>query len=458
MTEEKTEQQAAEQAQAPAAAPAVVETNAAVNPLEHSLVLQVSAAEVNALTEQRLKRYGRTARMHGFRPGHVPARQVRAMYGMQAFDEALNEKVSQAWADAARASGLAIVGAPQIQPEKSDDEGVMRFTAKFEVMPEIPAVDLSALSFKRYSCEVNDESVDRTLKVMREQRATYAEAPEGHGVDDGDRVTVNFKGTKDGEAFEGGTAEGHVFLFGRDMMLPDFEAGIKGMKKGEKKTFPVQFPENYGPKDLQGAAVEFEAEVTDVEVAELPEVNDEFAKNLGIEGGVAAMREEIKKNLEREVKARLEGKLKSEVFPALTAALSFPVPQTFIADQSRGLLDNYRRFMQQRGMPKETLDKIPADTFAGEAERQVRLGLYVEKLVEDQKLAPTEEQVKARAAELAASYEEPKSVEDYLLNDQASRQRLFIQIREENVVEYVLSQAKTEDVAVEFDKLMKGDF
>lgn len=457
MTEEKTEQQAAEQAQAPAAAP-VVETNAAVNPLEHTLALQVSAAEVNALMEQHLKRYGRTARMHGFRPGHVPAKQVRAMYGMQAFDEALNEKVGQAWVDAARESGLQIVGAPQIVPEKSDDEAVMRFTAKFEVMPEIPAVDFSEMSFKRYSCEVNDEAVDRTIKVMREQRATYSDAADDHGIDDGDRVTLNFKGTKNGEAFEGGTATGHVFVFGREMMLPDFEAGVKGMKKGEKKTFPVKFPENYGPKDLQGAEVEFEAEVTKVEIANLPEVNDEFAKNLGIEGGVAAMREEIKKNLEREVKARLEGKIKSEVFPAINAKLTFAVPQTLVADQSRTLLANYRNFMSQRGMAKDMLDKIPADTFQAEAERQVRLGLFVEKLVEEQKLQPTEDQLKAVAAEYAASYEDPKSVQDYILNDQSSRQRLFNQIREENVANYALSKAKTEDVAVEFDKLMKGDF
>ena len=458
MTEEKIEQtqeQAVEQTQAEAASP-VVETNAAVNPLEHSLELKVAAADVEKLAEQHLKRYAKNARMPGFRRGHVPMNRVRMMYGAEAFNEAVNELVGRAWVEAARESKQQIVGAPSIDAVPTEDKEFMTFKAKFEVMPEIQKVDFTTLSLKRYGCKVDEAAVEKTIEVMRKQRVTF-NVEEGRAAQDEDRVTLNFKGMKEGVAFEGGTAEDYAFVLGQGRMLPEFEDAVRGMKAGEKKTFPLTFPEDYGHKDLHGASVEFDVEVLKVEAPTYPELNDEFAESLGIEG-VEKMREEVKLNLEREVAARIENKNKAEIFELLNNTLTYAVPQVLVEDQARSVANAYVQQFVARGAKADAFKDLPIDVFKPEAEKQVRLGLFVDNLIAEEKLAPTNEQMQKMAETLAAAYEEPAEVVKHILNDQASRANLVARIREENVAEFILGKAQTEDVEVEFDKVMSGQF
>lgn len=458
MTEEKIEQtqeQAVEQTQAEAASP-VVETNAAVNPLEHSLELKVAAADVEKLAEQHLKRYAKNARMPGFRRGHVPMNRVRMMYGAEAFNEAVNELVGRAWVEAARASKQQIVGAPSIDAVPTEDKEFMTFKAKFEVMPEIQKVDFTTLSLKRYGCKVDEAAVEKTIEVMRKQRVTF-NVEEGRAAQDEDRVTLNFKGMKEGVAFEGGTAEDYAFVLGQGRMLPEFEDAVRGMKAGEKKTFPLTFPEDYGHKDLNGASVEFDVEVLKVEAPTYPELNDEFAESLGIEG-VEKMREEVKLNLEPEVAARIENKNKAEIFELLNNTLTYAVPQVLVEDQARSVANAYVQQFVARGAKADAFKDLPIDVFKPEAEKQVRLGLFVDNLIAEEKLAPTNEQMQKMAETLAAAYEEPAEVVKHILNDQASRANLVARIREENVAEFILGKAQTEDVEVEFDKVMSGQF
>lgn len=458
MTEEKIEQtqeQAVEQTQAEAASP-VVETNAAVNPLEHSLELKVAAADVEKLAEQHLKRYAKNARMPGFRRGHVPMNRVRMMYGAEAFNEAVNELVGRAWVEAARESKQQIVGAPSIDAVPTEDKEFMTFKAKFEVMPEIQKVDFTTLSLKRYGCKVDEAAVEKTIEVMRKQRVTF-NVEEGRAAQDEDRVTLNFKGMKEGVAFEGGTAEDYAFVLGQGRMLPEFEDAVRGMKAGEKKTFPLTFPEDYGHKDLNGASVEFDVEVLKVEAPTYPELNDEFAESLGIEG-VEKMREEVKLNLEREVAARIENKNKAEIFELLNNTLTYAVPQVLVEDQARSVANAYVQQFVARGAKADAFKDLPIDVFKPEAEKQVRLALFVDNLIAEEKLAPTNEQMQKMAETLAAAYEEPAEVVKHILNDQASRANLVARIREENVAEFILGKAQTEDVEVEFDKVMSGQF
>ena len=458
MTEEKIEQtqeQAVEQTQAEAASP-VVETNAAVNPLEHSLELKVAAADVEKLAEQHLKRYAKNARMPGFRRGHVPMNRVRMMYGAEAFNEAVNELVGRAWVEAARESKQQIVGAPSIDAVPTEDKEFMTFKAKFEVMPEIQKVDFTTLSLKRYGCKVDEAAVEKTIEVMRKQRVTF-NVEEGRAAQDGDRAKLKCKGKEEGVAFEGGTAEDYAFVLGQGRMLPEFEDAVRGMKAGEKKTFPLTFPEDYGHKDLNGASVEFDVEVLKVEAPTYPELNDEFAESLGIEG-VEKMREEVKLNLEREVAARIENKNKAEIFELLNNTLTYAVPQVLVEDQARSVANAYVQQFVARGAKADAFKDLPIDVFKPEAEKQVRLGLFVDNLIAEEKLAPTNEQMQKMAETLAAAYEEPAEVVKHILNDQASRANLVARIREENVAEFILGKAQTEDVEVEFDKVMSGQF
>ena len=426
-----------------------------VNPLERTLELVVSYATAEELTENSLKGYAKNAKLPGFRKGHVPAAQVRRMYGAQAFDEAVNELVAEAWTKAAKESGLRIAGYPRIDaaPVEGDKDN-MHFKAIFEVFPDVEVPDFSAVELKRYVCPVTDAEVEKTIDVMRKQRATYNVVERAAKA--GDRVKLNFKGTKDGVEFQGGTMEGHVFVLGQGLMLPEFEDAVTGMAAGEKKTFPLTFPSDYGIKELEGQAVEFDIEVIEVAEAVLPEVDDEFAKTLGVEGGVEAMRAEIRANLEREVKTRLETKTKAEVMEAVAKACTFAVPTCMVAEESESLREQMIMDLNARGLDVKKMPKLPADMFQGQAERRVRLGLFVEALLQQEKISGTDEQVREIAQSIASSYEKPEEVVEYIMKDQNRVANLRAQATENNVTEWVLGKAKTTEEAVEFDKLMAG--
>lgn len=448
MTEEKIEQ-GQEQAQAP-----VVETtNAAVNPLERTIELKIARADIEELTKTRLKGYAKTARMPGFRQGHVPMKRVEAMYGREAFADAVNELVGAAWSKAAQESGLNIASEPRFEETKGDD-GHLAFTAKFEIFPEIPTVDFASLGLKRYECKVDDASVDETIDVMRKQRVKFEAAD--RAAQNEDRVTVNFKGTKDGVEFNGGSAQGHVFVLGAGRMLPEFEDAIKGMKAGEKKTFPLTFPKDYGVKTLEGATVEFEVEVTEVAAPIYPEINGEFAKSLGLEG-VDAMRAAIKENLDREVAARVAARDNQEVMGKLSETLTFAVPVAFVERQAEAMYQNVREQFSRQGLKADQVEKlVPRDAIREQAERQVRVSLFSNSIIVKNKLVATTEQIEALANTIASAYEEPAEVAKALLGNQQQRVQLQNRVTEENFVNYVLDQAKAEKAELSFTELMQN--
>ena len=429
---------------------------AKVNPLERTLELVVSYASAEALTEQSLKNYRKNAKLPGFRKGHVPAAQVRRMYGAQAFDEAVNQLVGEAWSKAARESGLRIAGYPRIDATQVEDKENMHFEAKFEVFPDVELPDFSAVELKRYVCPVTDVEVEKTIDVMRRQRAVYTVVERAAANDD--RVKVNFNGKKDGVEFQGGAAEGYTFVLGQGRMLPEFEAAVVGLAAGESKTFPMTFPEDYGIQDLNGQQVEFYVEVVEVAEATYPEVDDEFAATLGVQGGVEAMRNEIRTNLEREVKMRLETKTKAEVMDAVAAACTFAVPTSMVEEESKSLSEQMVRDLAARGIDTKKIPAMPASVFNSQAERRVRLGLFVEALVSKEEVTGTDEQVRAIATDIASSYEKPEEVVEYIMNDQNRVTNLRAQATENNVTEWILAKAKTVEETVEFDKLMAGQF
>ena len=301
---------------------------------------------------------------------------------------------------------------------------------------------------------MTDVEVEKTIDVMRRQRATYNVVERAAANDD--RVKLNFKGKKEGVEFQGGTAEGYTFVLGQGRMLPEFEAAVTGMAAGETKTFPMTFPADYGIQDLNGQDVEFDVEVIEVAEPSYPEVDDEFATTLGVKGGVDAMRAEIRANLEREVNMRLETKTKSEVMDAVSAACTFAVPTAMVAEESEALSQQMLRDLAARGIDVKKIPAMPADAFKPQAERRVRLGLFVEALVAKENITGTDEQVRAIATDIASSYEKPEEVVEYIMNDQNRVTNLRAQATENNVTEWVLGQAKTTEETVEFDKLMAG--
>ena len=302
---------------------------------------------------------------------------------------------------------------------------------------------------------MDDAAIDKTVDILRKQRRTFAQRAQADVAVDGDRVTVDFEGKIDGETFSGGKAEDFQFLVGEGQMLKEFEDAVRGMKAGESKTFPLAFPADYHGKDVAGKTADFLVTVKKIEAANLPEVDEAFAKALGVaEGTVEGLRADIKKNLEREVKFRVQGRNKQAVMDALVSKAELELPKASVQAEVARLLEGARAELQQRGIKDAEKAEIPEDVFLPQAERRVRLGLVVAELVRANELHATPDQIKAHVEELAASYEKPEDVARWYFGDRQRLAEVEAVVIENNVTEFVLGKAKVSDKAVSFDELM----
>ncbi|SNS62675.1 trigger factor [Noviherbaspirillum humi] len=433
--------------------------------LERRMTITLPLADVRAEVEKRLKVRARTAKAPGFRPGKVPMKMVAAQYGFQVETEVLNDKVGRAFNDAATENNLRVAGLPKIEPKSGEGvaEDSVAFDATFEVYPEVKIGDLSQVEVEKVVSEVTDAEIDKTIDILRKQRVHYHVKGEqgAHGdggadqsAQNGDRVTIDFVGKIDGVEFAGGKAEDFTYVLGEGRMLPEFEAATIGLKVGESKTFPLTFPADYHGKDVAGKTAEFTITVKRIEWAHMPEVDSDFAKSLGIEDGdLAKMREDIKANLEREVKNRAKAGTKDSVMNALIKVAELDVPNALVQQDVERLVQMTREDMAQRGMNVKDMP-FPPELFTAQAERRVRLGLILAEVVKENKLDATPEQVKAQIEDFAQSYEDPQQVLKYYYSDRRRLAEVEALVLEENVVNYVLGKAKVTDKAVSFDELM----
>ena len=423
--------------------------------LERKISLSLPLADIQTEVESRLKRLARTVKMDGFRPGKVPMKVVSERYGYSVQYEVLNDKVGEAFASAANEANLRVAGQPRITEKEGAPEGQATFDAIFEVFPEVKMGDLTEAEVEKISTEVTDDAIDKTIDILRKQRRTFAQRAADAAAQDGDRVTVDFEGKLDGEPFDGGKAEGFQFLVGEGQMLKEFEDAVRGMKTGESKTFPLAFPEEYHGKDVAGKTADFLVTLNKIEAANLPEVNDALVKSLGIaDGTVEALRSDIKKNLEREVKFRLLARNKAAVMDALLAKAELDLPNSSVQAEIERLKNGARADLKQRGVKDADKAEIPDDIFRPQAERRVRLGLVVSDLVRANELYAKPEQLKAHIDELAASYEKPEDVVRWYFGDRQRLGEVEAVVIENNVADFVLSKAKVTEKALSFDELM----
>jgi len=430
----------------------VVET---LSGLERRVDLSVPVADIEKEVETRLKRLARTAKMPGFRPGKVPLPMLARTYGPEVRMDVLNAKIGDALEKTVAESKLRLAGSPSVEP-KTDGvaDDVVAFTATFEVYPEVAIPDLSALEIANAKSDVGDAEVERTVDILRKQRVSFEER-EGRAAADDDRVTLDFAGTIDGVAFQGGTAQDFPFVLGQGRMLPEFETAARGLKAGETKVFPLTFPADYGSAEVAGKTAEFTITIKKVEEGVLPAVDAEFAKQLGqAEGDVEKLRADIRANLEREVRNRAQARTKASVMDALAKAAAFDIPKALVNDDTERRIAAAREDLKQRGVPNADKLPIPAEAFASESERRVRLGLLVSELVKVENLKAKPDQIRARIEDFAQSYEKPEEVVRYYLTDKARLAEIEAIVLEDNVVQHVLSKAKVTDEQVSFDELM----
>ncbi len=423
--------------------------------LQRKITLTVAVSDITNEVETRLKRLAKSVKMAGFRPGKVPMSVVAKSYGMSVQYEVTNEVVGRAFSVAAMEAGVRVAGQPEISEKEGAPEGQLQFDAVFEVFPEVKVGDLSATEVEKATTEVTDAAIDRTLDILRKQRRTFQQRPQAEGAQDGDRVTVDFEGKIDGVPFDGGKAEGFQFLVGEGQMLKEFEDAVRGMQVGQSTTFPLSFPEDYHGKDVAGKTADFLVTLNKLEAAHLPEIDDEFVKSLGIqEGTVEALRADVRKNLEREVKARLLNRNKSAALNALVQASELELPKATVSAEVQRLVESARADLKQRGVKDADQAPIPQELFQTQAEDRVRMGLVVAEVVRAQNLAAQPEQVKAHLEELAGSYEQPADVIRWYQSDANRMAEVEAVVLENNVTEYILSQAKVTEKALDFDELM----
>jgi trigger factor len=425
--------------------------------LERRITLSVPTEQISSEVESRLKKLSRTVKAAGFRPGKVPMSVVAQRYGYSVHYEVMNDQVGRAFSDAATEAKLRVAGAPRITQKEGAPEGQMVFDATFEVYPEVQIGDLSAAEIESATAEVNEAAIDRTIEILRKQRRSFAQRAANEGAAEGDRVTIDFEGKIDGEGFAGGKAEGFQFIVGEGQMLEQFDKAVRGMKVGESKTFPLQFPADYHGKDVAGKEADFRVGVTKIEVQKLPEVDGSLAKALGIEPAtVDGLRESVKKNLEREVRSRVLARNKTAVMDALIAASSLELPKALVDNELERLIAAAREDLKQRGLKDADTAPLPQDLFQAQAERRVRLGLVVAELVRANGLQAKPEQLQAHIEEVSQSYEKPAEVMRWYLSDRTRMAEVEAMVVERNVTEFVLSKAKVSTKALAFDELMNA--
>jgi trigger factor len=424
--------------------------------LERRITLSLPAEVLQSEVDARLKKLARTVKADGFRPGKVPMNVVAQRYGYSVQYEVVNDKLGEAFAKAAQEAALRVAGQPRIsEKEGGPVEGQLQFDATFEVYPEVKIGDLSSVEVERVSAEVNDAAIDRTIEILRKQRRTFAQRPAAEGAAEGDRVTIDFEGKIDGVPFDGGKAEGFQFLVGEGQMLEAFEKAVRGMKAGDSKTFPLKFPDDYHGKDVAGKEADFLVTVKKVESQNLPELNEDFIKGLGLaEGSMDALRADIKRNLDREVKFRVAARNKAGAMEALLKLVDFDLPQSLVAAESDRLVEGAREDLKARGIKDADKAPIPAEMFKPQAERRVRLGLTVAELVKANNLQAKPEQLQAHIQELSQSYEQPAQVVAWYMSDRQRMAEVEAVVIEGNVADFVLSKAKVTDKAMSFEELM----
>ena len=421
--------------------------------LQRRLIISVPREEIAKQVDARLKRVAKTAKIDGFRPGKAPINVVAQNYGFRVQEEVLGETVEKAFGEAVTEQKLNVAGYPRFEPKESEGaDADFQFAATFEVYPEVKVGDLAGVEIEKPLLEVSDAEVDKTIDILRRQRTRYDRVE--RAAADEDRVIIDFKGMIDGVAFAGGSSENYAFLLGKGQMLPEFETGVRGMTEGEVRTVEVNFPADYHGKDVAGKTAQFEITLKNVAAAQLPEVDAEFAKSLGIEDGdVAKMREEVKANLSREVRHRLKARVKENVLNALVQATPLDLPKSLVSLEIGRLIESAESDMKARGVDPKQMP-FPREMFEAQASRRVHLGLVLSELVETNELKAKPEQVKAIVEDLAQNYENPAEVVAWYYADKKRLASAESMALEDGVVDFVLDKVKVVEKVAAFDELM----
>ncbi|HEY0941880.1 MAG TPA: trigger factor [Steroidobacter sp.] len=416
--------------------------------LERRMEVQVPAERVEKAVDERLQRMSRTVRLKGFRPGKVPVKVVRQQFGQQVRQEVLGDVMQTTFNEAVVQEKLTPAAGPRIEPINLEQGGDLKYRAIFEVLPQIELKGIESLKVERPSAQVSEADVDAMIENLREQRPTYSVVEREAG--DKDRVTIDFEGTIDGQPFDGGKAEDYPIDIGAGRMLADFEAGLRGVKAGDKKDIELTFPENY-QANLAGKQAKFAVHVKQVEERKLPELDDEFARLYGVEeGGIERLRAEVKENMERELGEAIKARVKKQILDGLLEANPIDLPKAMVDAQVRELQIDAARRMGAR----DASQIPPPEGFQDTARRRVALSLLIGEIIRTANIQVDQAQVQARFEDLAAQYpDQGQALQQYRSNPQFRRQ-MEAAVLEDQVIDWLTQRAQVTDQPSTFKEIM----
>lgn len=422
--------------------------------IARKITITLDADLFDKTVNTQLARFSKNAKIPGFRKGKVPQKMLEQQFGGSAIQEALDKLINEYYPKALQQEELVPASLLKIEPTQVERGKDFIFDVEIEVYPEIDAPDLKGEIIEQVEVEVADVDIDRTLENIQKRRTEFTESDKAAA--EGDKLIIDFSGTIDDEPFAGGQGEGAELILGEGRFMEEFENNLTGTKTGDERVFKIEFPEDYHGKDVAGKTAEFTVKVTMVNEGTLPELDEEFAKSMGVEGGVDAMRDEVRTGLEREMNLKLRSSTRNQLFDALSKKYDFPLPKAPVEEEIDRAMAEVTRQMEQQGMPGGS-DMLKRENYEVPSKERVKLGLLVRAIVEAEKIEPDEDRIEARLAEMASSYAEPEQYMEYLRGDENQLGQITGGVIEELVVEHLLAGAKVKKVKKSYEDFMTSE-
>ncbi len=420
------------------------------NELTKNVNIEISKKILDQATEEKLLVIGKKAKIKGFRPGKIPRSVLKKHYGAEAYQDAISDLLQKGYVDSINDGNYKPISSPDINPLDGDDD-YLRFSASFEVLPEINLKNLDKITINKPEIDISDNDLDQMMEKLRKQKREWKKVSSKSKK--GNQVNINFIGKLNGELFEGGEGKDVPVVLGEGQMIPEFEKALFGLKASEKKSIKVKFPKEYHSTDLANKKVDFDLTVNSVSEEVLPDLDQEFVKSFGIEDGdLKKLKQDVKQNMEREVNQKIIQDIKSQVMEGLLDKNKIQIPNSMKQNE---ILNMQKESMRQMGIEDEK-DMPPAENFSDMAEKRVKIGLLVSQFIEDNSIKVDMDKVKDRIKEMCAGYQEPEAmIEQYMGNQQAMSQIQSI-VLEEQAIDLISSKGKEKIKKISFNEYMNG--
>ncbi len=422
--------------------------------LERRMKVSIPAEEVEREVDKRLKSLTRTVKMKGFRPGKVPLSVIASQYGPQVRQEVLNELTQRSFREAVAQENLQLASMPRIEPQRTEPGEDYEYSALFEVIESFDIAPVKDIKITRPVAEITEEDVDAMVENLRRQRAQWQ--PVEREARDGDRLIIDYRGTIDGEPFEGNEGKQVPIVLGSGQFIAGFEEQLQGARAGEDRTVEVTFPEDYHAKELAGKQARFEVHVDAVEESVLPEVNEDFVRSYDVpDGTLESLRAEVRRNMEDELAQAIRDRVREQVMDGLLTANPIELPQAQVEEQINALMNQTRENLQRQGINFGDIE-LSREMFEEQARKRVALGMLTTEIVKQQNMVADPEKVRAKVESLAAAYEDPEEVMRWYYADRSRLGSIESLVLEDAVVDWVMEHAQVTDEPSTFEELMKG--